>query len=238
MKEGRHKLTTEDREEALLFIKGYDLTDEKNFTSFYIEDFIDSIDPQIVPDYDFVYGSTKLVIIPKDRDYVVKIPFNDNEKALVYYPDTDQENDRYGWDYCEVEQEIYQIAKEHNFEQFFLPIESLTDGYSPYPVYIQKKVEVLDETDRSQERYSSVESKKRVKVFRKLTKIDINWKAALLDALGSLSKLREFFHFLEKYGISDDLYNFNVGYCDGKPVILDYGGYNEDQEDQEDDWTV
>ncbi len=227
MKEGRYNLTTEDREEALLFIKGYDLTDEKDFTTYYIEDFIDSIDPNIVPDYDFLYGSTKLVIVPKDRDYVVKIPFNDNEKAVVEYPDGNWTED-YGWDYCEVEQEIYQIAKEHGFEQFFLPIESLTDGFSPYPVYIQKKVEVLDATDKSQERYSSAEAKKKVKLFRKMmSKIDINWRAALLDSLGSMGKMKDFFYFLKKYGIYDDLFNFNLGYCDGKPVILDYGGYRE-----------
>ena len=199
---------------------------------YFIDDFID------LEHFSFEMGATKLVLIPKKEDYVIKVPFTG------YFDGGTPEDGDYisfygaefgnGEDYCQSEIEFYNKIKNSNFKQLFMPLEKIGE-YKGVPIYIQPKCETLIEGEENFI-YSSEKDRKRIKeeaekdssqakepVFAALP---ISWVASLLTVLKDYKELVKFYSFLRKHDFGYDLHIANVGYYNNHAVILDYGGYN------------
>lgn len=122
-------------------------------------------------------------------------------------------------DYCGSEVWLYAQACEWGVEQAFVEVEPLgTIGI--HPIYAQKKVSFREP------KICSADSKKKFKsLYPTRYTISETLGGLLVDAYGEefvakLYKFIDFFHI-------DDLHNGNWTIVDGKPKIVDYGGYRE-----------
>ena len=212
------------------------------FTEDDVDDFVCSIDINKVPSFDWSTGATKLVIIPEERDYVIKIPFSgeynheyeeEEEGYGEFYCDNQYMDytgaaSEYGNDYCEAEEGYYQAALIDGWKDAFLPIEKIGEWHN-YPIYIQPKAEMLGD-ELSQRKYSSEESRKEILSRREgedkyiFYNLPITWMASMLETYGSFEKVKELEWYLEEQAISD-LHCGNIGFYNGHAVIIDYGGW-------------
>ena len=194
------------------------------------EDIVDEFVGKICDKYDFSYntGISKLVLKPKEKDYVIKIPFTRwfDEEYGEYYNFTcygDRE-----WNSCEYEQWLYEKAKSEGFNTFFLPIE-LIGVYRGYPIYIQPKVEVCYD---NQEDYHT-EKNQKTKEFLKNKNVSLmsepveSWFNMIYDIIKDDNRFNEFLDFLNKFEITEDLHEANIGIYKNTPVIIDYAGFDK-----------
>ena len=86
-----------DPNEITRYVESFHLNYWEGFTESDVDDFVSSIDTKRVPEFDYDAGATKLVIMPENRDYVIKIPFSGlyNEWG-DYIPFNGAEDDGYG----------------------------------------------------------------------------------------------------------------------------------------------
>lgn len=213
------------------FLAGFELINPNFFTDEDIDTFIGAIDWKKTGVFDYEFGATKLVIIPANYDFVIKIPFNGGWSSYsCEYEYFKCEN------YCEEEIDIYYNAKDNGFEQFFFPLKEIE--YKNNIVYIQEKVDNVY-CDEETKAYSNYDSKQIILDSRSkhsgrelsyaLDKLPLDWEATCLDTLnGDILAFEDFIRFLSEYGIINDLHEGNIGYKNGHPVIFDYGGYYED----------
>lgn len=192
------------------------------------EEFLESIWYEGMPNYDYEIGATKLVIIPTDLDYVIKIPYNLATHFGEYF---DFNGLPQGFDnYCEYELHLYEVAHDAGWGNLFLPTEYI-GNFAGIPIYIQAKAEDYINTYHD---YATEDSKKAIMNKRKENRnfiplsLPFDWVACCYDVLHSFDKLRQFFCFLENEKISRDLHRANIGFYKNKPVIIDYGGYFEE----------
>lgn len=227
----------------------YNISEIESFFSHYspigdiftIEDvnyFISSIDRHTVPKFTYDTGATKLVIIPKDRDYVIKIPFTgyysdpflEIEECEKYFEFTGSTGDIYN-DYCSAELNVYQKAISQSLDFIFVPI-TYINTIKGLSIYIQPKVDMYEQIDINL--YSpSKKSIDKVILYRQsfifnnpLNMAPISWVASLLDCVQTLEEYNKIQNFLSDVGIHD-LHSGNVGYYQNKPVIIDYGSFHD-----------
>lgn len=183
----------------------------------------------------FLCGCTKLVLFPKDLELVVKIPFNCSSETLeswdsetgediveeYYFENAEGEE---GWNYCAAEEYYYSEACSCGVEDAFL--ENKFIGYiKGHPIYIQKKVLMYEESEGTfAEKEESV--KKSVAALKKdyLVSFPDKWAADFIEYYGE-EKMRQLVEFLEDYVSHNDFHQGNLGYIEGRPVIVDYGGF-------------
>lgn len=182
-------------------------------------------------------GASKGVIIPKDKDYVIKLPFFG--RTYHYNNDTEQAYDNFysnisgSSDYCEAEVMIYERAKEEGLEFCFAETYCIGE-VNHYPVYIQQKalIGIVDwdtfcEENGGEEKatvlYDSLSKEYSItdEEYGKLDPIWINdfisaYDADVFDDLAS---------FLLDNEVSD-LHDENVGYIAGLPVLVDYSSFD------------
>jgi len=205
------------------YIKNYDFGEY--FTAREEDFLISSVDCEDELSFDWEDGASKLVIVPENKDYVIKIPFNAMyDNFLCEYYD-------YSQNYCTTEMYLYyKIANEENpiFAQFFLPL-TYIEEFENWEIYIQPKCQIynnLDENERS--RSYSKNSFDKIKANKNVsysTTLPLDWLAAVTEVLGDIDLVVEFINMLEKYDINQDLHSGNIGYYNGKPIILDYAGF-------------
>ena len=238
--------------DIMQYFETFELNENDSFTEDDVEDFIDSIDRN-KPNFDYYYGATKLVIAPWDTEYVIKIPFmgryswEDDE----YYP---LRGTKYGANYCEEEEKLYKMAQEEGLEDMFLPL--IRVGYIEnynYPVFIQAKAEtyygnentpkVSKASANKYRRWKSSSVGRSHNADRFFSKLPEDWQIQVLEFFSfNLRKIDHFIKFLTDYtNIIADLHSDNIGYCNGHPVIIDYGGYCEptveEENEYEYEWT-
>lgn len=189
-------------------------------------------------------GISKYAIVMSDIDCVLKIPFNGmkgiyekwnsaketyerNSKGHIvttetFYPFTDADSD-YGDNYCEAELRRYEAAVEAGLDFLFAPVEYITtvNGYKIYSqpcctMFFSKHDSVC--TDEATTAYS-ICSENHYDCFNEC------WLTEVLEEYGEQTFIK-FMDFLEEYAIND-LHADNVGYYNGKPVLVDYSGYWE-----------
>ena len=204
-----------------------------HFTSNDVDDLVCDIEKNF-PDFEFTFemGATKCVIIPIKEDFVIKIPFDGENREIDEYHDWEEfyqftGGGAEGWDYCDQECAYYEdIIKGSGFEKFFLPNSVL--GFN-WPVYTQQKAEVCNEAYRE----TSKKSKEMVKEIKKTMRrcFPNTWLELCLENLNyDVNKFKDFICFLDDN--FSDLHSNNIGYLDNQAVIIDYAGYYE----QEDMW--
>lgn len=191
--------------------------------------------------YSISSGATKCVVIPKEKNYVIKIPFTGTGDYYKSYYDSNgyyhstldfyedfygADNDERVWDYCGAEVKRYRIAKEHHMEKFFA--ETAFVGYttSDYPIYVQEKCTTLENTvlqytheemDSMRHTLSSVDC---------IGELPIRWIISFFKTYG-FDTLINFVNFLNAQDWNDDLRAANVGFLNKKPILIDFSGFNE-----------
>lgn len=233
---------SEIKEEVNEFVEGFHLYDNGFFTEEVVDFFISEINEE--KKFDYSTGATKCVIIPEDKDYVIKIPFN-GRTICCEDCEYNRENDfycsccedkscpitpfyggggKYSDNYCERERELYDkiIGKYPEFKDFFLPLE-LIEKIDDYPIYIQVKAEIFN--------YSKTISSEKSKTIvssddAKFCNAPIPWLGSVLENLNNdLTLYNRFIEMLEEFKITGDLHSSNVGYYDNHAIILDYAGF-------------
>ena len=211
--------------DILPFVDNYEFLEF--FSSNEEDDFISSVRAE--EDFDWNDGASKLVVIPEKLDYVIKIPFN-SIYNIRYGDYTDMSQD-----YCTSEMELYEKVKKENplFANLLLPL-TYVEEFTKYDIYIQSKcVTFLDSSVAERKSSYSKESLEKYKSssLHKFNRLPEEWMAAVFEYLGSEKLVQEFLNVLEKYDITQDLHNNNIGYVNGFPVILDYGSFYDSYDD-------
>ena len=205
-------------------------------------------------------GVTKGVLIFKDLDFVIKIPFegycseteshyeNSNgswigswssrwnsrlhkveyEEIFEDFTGADTEN---GWNYCEVEANLIDAAREEGLHKCFAATELL--GFAKdHPIYIQEKCFMFCDarTSTNKEKYKNrtkadYDSLERVRERADFWGIDNDWVLDFLIYWGE-EMLKRLGQFLFDHNV-EDLHNGNIGYRNGVPCLVDYSSYRE-----------
>ena len=190
--------------------------------------------------YKYEHGLSKLVIIPHNENFVIKIPYTGStyidykydykyhycNSIKEYYEFSGGCEERF-WDYCGEELARYNIAKNLNLQDFFAKIELLGFINKSYPIYIQEKCQV----------YSSLYNTRIHSIFEKtqtsnicrqyhFINININWLTDFRFFYGT-EKLINFITSIHNLQWDDDLRDDNIGYIQNRPVLIDYAGFEE-----------
>ena len=159
---------------------------------------------------DIKYGSTKAVICLSNNDWVLKIPFT-NFKI----------------DYCNLEETNYCAAKREGFEDFMAETHYLMD-FKGIPCYIMRKAEVGLNFLR-EDMYSCLikegNSEEYAVYNSELNCSDEEYVEDLLGFHYDHKRLDDFLDFCSENEIND-IHTDNVGYIDGRLVVIDYSGYH------------
>ena len=228
---------TYNREELLKIFASAILYEGKKFHEGMNEDLLYSLDGNFYK-YDYNHGATKLVIIPKKEDFVIKIPYTGSyEYYSGYYSNSIYrqgredywefvagENSFRPWDYCANEIIRYDKALENGFAKYFAKTELLGFIHN-YPIYIQEKCVTLS-SDRHFHRYSKEENLKTSNCYKNYYNISIDWLTDFRLKYGE-EELINFINFIQDMRWDDDLRSENIGYINGKPVLIDYSGFLE-----------
>ena len=192
----------------------------------------DDADPEFI-DYDNIpyqcqTGASKLVIMPKDKDYVIKLPFTNTYDIMkdgtykVYSKTT--------YDICEYENQIRDEASEE-VKKILVPNTYIGAYNGTIPVYIQKKIDKTCEDYFNEEDFKPMQGSlsKLFNYFHTHFMIcccinDI-FLAPYVHKLG----IKKFKDFCKELGGINDLHDQNWGVFKDMTIgIIDYGGYDYD----------
>lgn len=176
------------------------------------------------PEYQVCDGASKMCIVPKHADFVIKW-------STAYYPKEE--------DYDEAYEEvlIYQKATKAGLEMFFPKTEVLCTVNGVVFV-VQEKINfsVLNTPHDKENRYlyktktvSPAIIDKMNTRFRSIHRgreIDTTWASMAIVIYGK-RKCKALCEFIVENGIND-LHFSNIGYLKDKPVILDFSGYHRE----------
>lgn len=193
--------------------------------------------------YDVRTGASKLVIIPKNTSYVIKMPFTQSYcefckeececKGQCIYEGTafgcpDCSNYYYelggdvNFDICAEENDIYERANEMT-KKLLMPNIFIGLYNNCVPIYIQKKV--ITNKSFCYKRITALDRLSRYVAEKVECYLNYKALAQYLPILGII-KFREMCSNIAQI---DDLHESNWGYNeDGTVAIIDYGGYDEE----------
>ena len=225
----------------LTVLKNVNLSKNKFFSTKNISDDIFDRLPRDFS-YDWAEGETKLVIIPFDYNWVIKIPYNGyagkrmtNGTICHYadYFDYGSTDIRHFWDYCYTESCLYQKARTKKIAEIFAK-EIYIGSINGYPIYAQQKAEGYDMeacsfselkiTKEESEYLGSILQNNDTSVGPSFTTSTYTWLADVLIYYGRVF-LNKVLSFIKKNEISD-LHSGNVGYINNRPVIIDYSSFH------------
>ena len=207
------------------YIEEYDFND---FFSYYdADDFIDYLyyasSEFYNQNWSCKYGSTKLVIIMNDEDYVIKIPFHGEDK-YEYYEGAPCTVDF--WDYCQAEEERYENAPVV-IKSRLAKTQLIYETKNGIRLYSQPKCSI------ARNAHCATKSKKTAKFFYDwwgrdslLPITHVNWLNTYIDCYG-LDSLKAFFKAIIQEDWNDDLRDVNIGFLNGRPVLVDYSSFCE-----------
>ena len=207
-------------ENVINFFKENDITEWSDFVYGYEYDYDghDSFCGRIED------GASKIVMIPMDKDYVIKIPFygqEDEDEAIPFMGavspaiDTNESND-----YCALEEVIYNEAVEWGIEDFFVPTVFIGDVLG-VPIYVQTRITNTRHMTAKENtfKYASIKGSN-------MLDPDIGAQLVEFYALEHIEKLLQFFRVYDV----NDVSNFRNGGFDpkfGRHVFWDYAGFRD-----------
>ena len=183
----------------------------------------------------FATGASKGVLFLKDDDSrVIKIPLTHYETERWIEEDWVYDvipfhgapcSNGNSWDYCRLECDIYEKAKEAGLEKYFLKTQCI-GWVSSHPIYTQEKADnTLSEVKNYayEGDYGMAELKKQHEGLD-IYMIDSQWVYDFIAFYGidELVKLQD---FLRENKIDRDLHSENIGYRNGKPILIDYSDF-------------
>ena len=208
----------------------------------------DYLPEKFLNSFNYDNGATKLVLIPQGADYVIKIPFDGSCSSYTSYSYSSKRNsfgyyDRHytghmtydesqpfkgaiyggGWDYCYVEAVIYKKAEKAHIEKAFAKTQFIGE-VAGHPIYMQQRVDpfyrhIIDKDESSSDTSSTAYICKK----HNYSRFNLVWQTDVINYYGEA-----FFHrlmnFIKEEEIND-LHRGNLGYLNGRPVLLDYSGF-------------
>lgn len=167
----------------------------------------------------FAHGETRFCLYDPKWDRVLKIPRFENVSD----------------DYSEIEANNYQKAKYAGLADIFLASEYYCTLDCDLPIYVQVKYTYshcgMNHCDMRAEG-KKIANAKNAKIYKRVRNsmpddrcYDDVWLCRAYQLYGK-QFFRKLCEFLRENAI-DDLHASNVGWLNGKPVILDYAGYHE-----------
>lgn len=210
-----------------------------------VEEFVEN-DLHFPEDFNFDWktGATKLVILPKDEDFVIKISFNgiycneqiDYDTGEILFEGEWEHfaseeyfyEEEFDGDYCGREERISNCAYEEDLIECFAAVECI-GKYDDYFIYKQEKATCIF-SDIEDEKKDSLTKEKKDSIRSRCTELNIYcfnicWIDDFLSFFGE-EIFKQFNAFIESYHIND-LHNSNIGYIGNRPVLIDYSGYFE-----------
>lgn len=147
-------------------------------------------------------GSFRITFIPNDADFVIKVGYNTRGEKM-----------------CEHEAYYWEAAVENGMEKFFAPM------YSSFQIndikfYLFAKipeVAVIANNPKSHPSYRSKEE------LEKIVKGCRPWMNPIYHYYKNLEDIVRMATFCGVHGIND-LHEWNFGFVDGFPVVIDYAG--------------
>lgn len=211
------------------------LCEDSEFTAQKAEDFA----YEVLPNINWNNGASKIVFIPSESDYVIKIPFSGQEETV--YGEDDEVLDYtdfhyfFGanehWDYCAVEVEISSKAEKLGLGKCFAKTIFLGD-MNGYPVYSQEKAttffDLKDNDDIDMWSKEKVEKNKKTRTKCKEMQVccfNSTWLSDFIEYYGEKT-FKDFMLFLKEERIGD-LHSENIGYIEDRPVLIDYSDFRE-----------
>lgn len=162
----------------------------------------------------FNNGATRCAFIFHEEKVVFKFPF---------YNRTNR-------DYCEMELEYYESAKDYGVEKILLPIYYMGRTAEGIPIYLQP---MFTKPECELRYHEELEIENKVNVPKSLVdKVRRNcydrslprrWTGRAIQIYGK-KFMRKFERWTNVCEVND-LHSGNVGYLDRQPVIIDYAGY-------------
>ena len=164
----------------------------------------------------FFHGETRWCFWFDDCDMVIKIPRFDGGRDF---------------DYCARELHNYEKACVYHVERILLPIEYIGE-YGAVSVYLQPRFTYahddmgIGKRNALRKKLNNIPNRSKA-LYRSLSNlydwVDREWYARVLQLYG-----KKFLFSFEKFSKEvklNDLHNGNIGWRNGRPIILDYAGY-------------
>lgn len=176
------------------------------------------------PEYFIQEGATKLCLVPKHADFVIKW-------SITYYDISDD------WDEALEEVSIYNKAVEAGLGMFF-PKTEVFCAVNGITFVIQEKVDfsALHLPASKADRYTYQTKTVSPAIVEKMNdcfcslhrgrSLDDTW-ASMAIVLYGKRKCKALCQFIAQHEIND-LHLANIGYLKNKPIILDFSGYHRD----------
>jgi hypothetical protein len=166
-------------------------------------------------------GCTKLVIIPRDKDYVIKLPITHIYEDEEITMQLDQEEDIFA-----EEKALYDSSTE-TLQNFILPNYYIGE-YQGIPVFVQEKAEFDIATPLSEKVLVSDQIVSSIREETDFYSFSVAFVKDMVRYFGQI-ETKELIGELLDYEIVD-LHRGNYGYTlEGKPCLIDIGGYREDR---------
>ena len=179
-------------------------------------------------------GVSKVAIIPKEKNYVIKIPYYGKYRKSngikcfdPYFSSISKSSD-----YCKSEEIIYNKAKANGLDTFFAEIEQIGKIKS-IPIYVQRKAIIFEDVYYPEDDEEENLNEREVSIFKTITTkysdlvedeyLPISWMKDFICSYGELA-FDKLYNFLSDNNIQD-LHSENIGYICERPVLVDFSGF-------------
>ena len=179
-------------------------------------------------------GVSKVAIIPKEKNYVIKIPYygvyrksNGIKCFDPYFSSISKSSD-----YCKSEEIIYNKAKANGLDTFFAEIEQIGKIKST-PIYVQRKAVIFEDVYYPEDDEEENLNEHEISIFKTITTkysdlvedeyLLLSWMKDFICSYGELA-FDKLYNFLSDNNIQD-LHSENIGYICEKPVLVDFSGF-------------
>ena len=179
-------------------------------------------------------GVSKVAIIPKEKNYVIKIPYygkyrkNNGIKCFDPYFSSISKSS----DYCKSEEIIYNKAKANGLDTFFAEIEQIGKIKS-IPIYVQRKAVIFEDVYYPEDDEEENLNEHEISIFKTITTkysdlvedeyLPMSWMKDFICSYGELA-FDKLYNFLSDNNIQD-LHSENIGYICERPVLVDFSGF-------------
>ena len=179
-------------------------------------------------------GVSKVAIIPKEKNYVIKIPYYGKYRKSngikcfdPYFSSISKSGD-----YCKSEEIIYNKAKANGLETFFAEIEQIGKIKS-IPIYVQRKAVIFEDVYYPEDDEEENLNEHEISIFKTITAkysdlvedeyLPLSWMKDFICSYGELA-FDKLYNFLSDNNIQD-LHSENIGYISERPVLVDFSGF-------------
>lgn len=195
---------------------------EVNWDEAFGEDFVKYLENE--HGIEFETGVTKLVVIPENENFVLKIPFDGTgyqEGFRFFYGAQDGDAGR---DYCKAEALFYEEAKKWGLEFLFAETIQIAEAWG-VPIYRQPRCDIFEFEflhETTKETLTAVEEACDTCDYNCFNE---DWLVEVVLQYGE-DVLHDLLSFLRHEHITD-LHDKNIGFLNGKPILFDYASFDD-----------